>query len=121
MSVYSDTFGFNEACQRSHEFVRRACSKGPTVSTWVGDFLVSETVKIKQSEQVDIRGGEGEVAATYAAVNATCGEEIIHAPQVVKVENTEVREDTDHSKVFDWAVPKYNAKGKLQWDIDILA
>lgn len=126
MSVYSMTFGYNESCQRSHEFLRRACSKTPTGFNWAGDLLVIKTSLIKQSEQNDIRGGEGEVEAAFPAASEGCGPASVKAPDEVEVEETAIREQAgtegdSTTGSFSWAVPKYDGKGNPIWDLDILA
>lgn len=126
MSVYSDTFGYNESCQRSHEFLRRACSKTPTTFNWAGDLLVTKTSVVKQSEQNDIRGGAGEVAASFPAASEGCGPSAVKAPSAAEVKETAIRaqagaEGDSKAGAFSWAVQKYDDKGNPQWDMDILA
>lgn len=121
MSVASRTFNYSESCQLSHEFLRRICSKTPTEFYWAGDLIVSKTIKTKQSEQNDMRGGAGDVEVTFPEASEECGETTIAAPEDAKVEETEVRDQADDEETdsgsFKWIVKK--ASG--QWDEDIFA
>lgn len=129
MSVDSMTFGFDEDCNRQHEFLRRFTSKTPDAdggsAYWAGDLLVVPNYKIKQFEQNDLRSvGDNNLTWTYPAQNSSCGQYIVHPYGNCEIETTEITEQANSSGTdsgsFKWAVPK-EVDGKKLWDEDILA
>lgn len=123
------TFGFDEDCNRQHEFLRRFTSKVPDAeqadSYWAGDFLVVPNYKIKQFEQNDLRSvGDNIVSWTYPAQNDSCGQYTVHPYGNCEVKTTDITEqansDGSGSGSFQWYVPK-EIDGKILWDEDILA
>jgi hypothetical protein len=73
-----------------------------------------------------MRGGAGEVQIGFPAAAEGCGAATIEAPDQVEVDETAIRdqagtEGDSKTGAFSWAVPKYDSKGKPQWDMDILA
>ena len=128
MSVYADTFNYAESCGKSHEFLRRGCTKTPAEINgfhWAGDLLVVRSVKVKQSEQNDMRGGASEIGAEFPAVSDSCGS--VHVPPAspTPTEETAIRTqatgETTETGSFKWAVPKYDSDGNQLWDFDIFA
>lgn len=115
MSVMSKTFNYIEICGKSHEFLRRGCSKTPINVTWAGDLLiVSETI-LKQSEVNDIRGGNTEMQYTYTN---ECGTEKVGLPLQYAVKETGIRIGAENS--FNYTIPKAeNEEDETQWDLNI--
>jgi len=102
MSVMSESFGYEEVCRRSHEFLRRGCSYTPNAVEWAGDMLVFREFVTKQSEVNDMRGGESAVEYHFSAVGDGCGDITVSLPYTV--EETGVRNGDDST--FEYLIPK---------------
>lgn len=120
MSVMSETYGYVETCDRSHEFLRRGCSYSPTEASWAGDLLLTKEPVLKQSEVMDFRGGASEVEYTYASVGETgCGGITAGIPARYTVEETNIR--TGGANTFEYHTPKAsNPEDEENWTLSIL-
>lgn len=116
MSVLSETNNFEETCGSSREHVRRACTKTPSEVSWAGDLLVIKSEITKQSEVINIHGGDVDIAVEYAKPNEHCSDTSISLPSRCKVEATTIRDGGDNS--FEFAIPK-GEEGADGWDRDI--
>lgn len=117
MSLMSESLGYVEACGKSHEFLRRGCTKTPTKTSWAGDLLITEEVVVKQSEVNDMRGEESDVSHTYAPITEECPEKKVGIPSQYKVEETSIRSGKG---TFNYLIPKAkNEEDETHWDLDI--
>lgn len=118
MSVQSVTLGYDEACEKSHEFVRRGCSKTPKEVSWAGDLLVITGEMVKQSDVEDIQGEEADVEHIYASPNEACSDLPVSIPAEYKVEETDIR--TGGKQSFSFLIPKNeNEEDEVNWELDI--
>jgi hypothetical protein len=120
VSVVSETLGYNEVCKKSHEFLRRGCSRTPMQYSWAGDLILVKEELLKQSEVNDIRGGGGVVAHTFPAIGGTgCGDETVSMPQQYEVTETGIRNGDFNT--FNYEVTKNNNREvEGNWTLDIL-
>lgn len=118
VSVSSRTFNYLELCAKSHEFLRRACTKTPTGVSWAGDLLVASGSVLKQSEVNDMRGGECVVEHEYPAPHEDCTETTVGLPSSYVVEDTPIR--TGGRDTFNYTVPKAaDEEDEKNWDLNI--
>ena len=118
MSVQSVTLGYDEACEKSHEFVRRGCSKTPKESSWAGDLLVVSGEIVKQSDVEDIQGEESDVEHVYASPNEACSDMHVSIPAEFRVEETDIR--TGGKQSFSFLIPKNeNEEDEANWELGI--
>ena len=119
VSVSSRTFNYLELCAKSHEFLRRACTKTPANVSWAGDLLLVASGSIlKQSEVNDVRGGECVVEHEYPAPHEDCTETTVGLPSSYVVEDTAIR--TGGRDTFNYMVPKAaNVEDEKNWDLNI--
>lgn len=116
MSVLSETNNYEETCGSSREHVRRACTKTPSEVSWAGDLLIVKSEITKQSEVINIHGGDADIAVEYEKPNEHCSDASISLPGRCKVEATPIRDGDDNS--FEFAIPK-GEEGADGWDRDI--
>lgn len=119
MSVMSETFGYIEVCEKSHEFLRRGCSYTPKTYSWAGDLLLNGEVLLKQSEVNDMRGAESAVEHEYAEIEGTgCGGITVGIPSEYKVEETDIR--TGGANTFEYHTPKNpDESEEKNWSLDL--
>lgn len=118
MSVISETFGYDETCCKSHEFLRRACTVTPMSAHWAGDLLVTGEIMVKQSEVNDIRGGDCETALEYQGPHSGCSDVKSGIPGQYKVEATAIR--TGEKNTFQYLIPKAdNEANEHNWSLDL--
>lgn len=117
-SVMSRTFNYLELCARSHEFLRRACTKTPTDVVWAGDLLVSTGSVLKQSEVNDMRGGSCVLEHEYSAPHEDCGTTTVGLPPQYTVKDTLIR--TGGRNSFNYTIQKaVNEDDEKNWDLNI--
>lgn len=118
MSVMSETFGYDESCCKSHEFLRRACTKTSKGVAWAGDLLVQSGIIIKQSEINDMRGGNCDTEIQYPKPQPSCEAVTSGIPKEYTVEETSIR--TGGRNTFQYIVPKNeNPEEESNWEIGI--
>lgn len=118
MTVATETFGYNDKCCISHEFLRRACTVTPRSGYWAGDILVYTDKLIKQSEVNDMRGGDCETEIVYPKQNTACSDIQTGIPEQYAVEETDIRTGAENS--FEYLIPKAeNPEDEHNWEIGI--
>ena len=120
MSVISQTEGYTDTCERSHEFWRRGCSFSPMSASWAGDILVTGNFLMKQSEVHDMRGAASDVVQPFPEVEGTgCGGGEAQMPgEEYSVEETDIRSGS--AKTFEFAIPKAaNPEDETNWTLGI--
>lgn len=116
MSVFSKTFGYQESCVLSHEFLRRGCTFTPKEVEWAGDLVIIKEEILKHSLVNDMRGGEGEVEISLSSPNEACPTVTVELPYTV--EETSIRTGGENS--FEFTIPKAKDESEEKnWDLDI--
>ena len=118
MTVATETYGYDDKCCLSHEFLRRGCTKTPMAIRWAGDLLVYENLMLKQSEVNDMRGGDCETVINYEKENENCPDAETGIPIQYRVEETPIR--TGDRNTFNYTVQKNEDEGsESNWTLDI--
>lgn len=118
MTVATETYGYDDKCCLSHEFLRRGCSVTPMSAYWAGDLIVTTEILTKQSEVNDMRGGDCETNIEYPKQNNSCSDLESGIPGQYTVEATSIRDGEENS--FQYLIPKAeNPENEHNWSLGL--